>query len=74
LKDKLIRRWVEVMLDEPQGLELPPRGFAVGDAGYVAPSDDSEQVQVSIDPASNRLQKLEAFRPWEGTDILDLGY
>lgn len=73
LKDKLINEdGVEVMLDEPQGLELPPRGFAVGDAGYVAPSDDSEQVQVSIDPASNRLQKLEAFRPWEGTDILDL--
>ncbi len=73
LKDKLINEdGVEVMLDEPQGLELPPRGFAVGDAGYVAPSDDREQVQVSIDPASNRLQKLEAFRPWEGTDILDL--
>ena len=31
---------VAVKLDEPKGLDLPTRGFAVEDAGYVAPAED----------------------------------
>src|SRR6201999_2516292 len=35
LKDKLINnKGEEVMLDEPKGYEMPPKGFAVKDAGY----------------------------------------
>jgi len=59
----------QVKLDEPKGLELPPRGFAVEDAGYQAPAEDGSRVQVLVDPKSDRLQLLESFRPWEGTDL-----
>ncbi|HLT06221.1 MAG TPA: aconitate hydratase [Cyclobacteriaceae bacterium] len=58
-----------VKLDEPTGLELPTQGFAVEDAGYQAPAADSSQVEVVVDPNSDRLQLLEPFAPWEGTDL-----
>ncbi|MFD2245632.1 aconitate hydratase [Pontibacter ruber] len=61
-----------VKLDEPVGVELPPRGFAVEDAGYVAPAEDGSSVQVVVDPQSDRLQLLEGFKPWEGTDLKGL--
>jgi aconitate hydratase len=73
LVDKLINSdGEEVMLDEPRGIELPPQGFAVEDAGYVAPAEDGSSVEVAVDPKSDRLQLLEGFKPWEGTDLKGL--
>ncbi len=70
MKDKLINdKGEEVMLDEPKGYELPPAGFAVKDAGYQAPAVDGSKVEVLVDPQSSRLQLLEPFTPWEGTDL-----
>jgi aconitate hydratase len=70
LKDKLkTEDGKEVMLDEPTGVELPPTGFAVEDAGYQAPAVDGSGVEVVVKPDSNRLQLLEAFSAWEGTDL-----
>ncbi|MGB4399499.1 MAG: aconitase family protein, partial [Daejeonella sp.] len=63
---------VQVKLDEPQGLEMPLRGFAVEDAGYQAPAEDGTQVSVIVDPKSARLQLLDPFKAWEGTDITGL--
>ncbi|WP_149243742.1 aconitate hydratase [Dyadobacter sp. 32] len=62
----------EVMLEEPTGMELPTRGFAVEDAGYQAPAEDGSQVQVLVSPTSDRLQLLEPFPEWEGTDLTGL--
>ncbi|MEX2591141.1 MAG: aconitate hydratase [Anditalea sp.] len=62
----------QVRLEEPTGLEMPSKGFAVEDAGYQAPAEDSSQVEVVVDPNSDRLQLLEPFTPWEGTDIKGL--
>ena len=62
----------QVMLDEPRGLELPPRGFAVEDAGYQAPAEDGSKVNVIVDPKSERLQLLAPFAAWEGTDLKGL--
>ncbi|HUH48076.1 MAG TPA: aconitate hydratase, partial [Arenibacter sp.] len=53
----------EVKFDEPMGLELPPNGFEVEDAGFVAPEEDGSQVVVKVDPKSERLQLLESFTP-----------
>ncbi|MCS6968288.1 MAG: aconitate hydratase [Cytophagales bacterium] len=73
MKDKLINEdGEEVMLEEPQGLTFPPKGYAVEDPGYQAPAEDGSQVEVIIDPNSERLQRLEPFKPWEGTDLLGL--
>ena len=62
----------DVMLDEPTGVELPPHGFSVEDAGYQAPAQDGSDVQVVVQPDSKRLQLLEPFPAWEGTDLKDL--
>jgi len=61
-----------VKLDEPSGLELPAKGFAVEDNGYQAPAADGSTVQVLVDVQSERLQLLEPFAAWEGTDITSL--
>lgn len=61
-----------VRLEEPSGLELPTKGFAVEDAGYQAPAKDGSKVSVLVDPKSERLQLLEPFKAWEGTDLKGL--
>jgi aconitate hydratase len=65
-------RGEQVSLEEPSGLEMPSKGFAVEDAGYQAPAEDSSKAEVVVDPKSDRLQLLEPFSPWEGTDIKGL--
>jgi aconitate hydratase len=73
LKDKLKNsNGEEVLLKEPAGFELPPKGFEVEDAGYQAPAADGRNVQVKVAPDSKRLQLLEPFKAWEGTDLKDL--
>ncbi len=62
----------QVKLDPPSGEELPPKGFAVEDAGYLAPAADGSGVQVIVDPKSTRLQLLAPFQKWEGTDLKGL--
>jgi aconitate hydratase len=62
----------DVMLDEPQGIELPPKGFDAEDPGYEAPAADGSQVQVVVDPASDRLQLLEPFKPNRPDDFREL--
>ena len=73
LTDKLKNdKGEEVMLDEPTGYELPPAGFSVKDAGYTAPAVDGSKVSVLVDPKSDRLQLLEPFSAWEGTDLKNM--
>lgn len=59
----------QVMLDEPQGIEQPVKGYAVDDAGYQAPAEDGSGVNVLVSPTSDRLQLLAPFAAWEGTDL-----
>jgi aconitate hydratase len=73
LKDKLKNeKGEDVMLDEPTGVELPPKGFSVDDPGYQAPAKDGKSVQVAVKSDSQRLQLLEPFAAWEGTDLKGL--
>lgn len=62
----------QVKLDPPVGDELPQKGFAVEDAGYIAPALDGSKVQVAVSPTSDRLQLLDPFTAWEGTDLKGL--
>ncbi len=62
----------QVKLDPPTGDELPTKGFAVDDPGYQAPAEDGSNVVVEVSPTSDRLQLLEPFAPWEGTDLKGL--
>lgn len=64
MKDKLINKdGQEVMLDEPTGWELPPKGFEVKDDGYLAPMADGSGVNVAVADDSERLQLLTPFTP-----------
>ncbi len=58
----------KVKLSEPQGMELPPAGFDVKDAGYLAPPDDARDLKINVKPDSERLQLLEPFGEWTGKD------
>lgn len=73
LTDSLINEKGEaVKLDPPTGDELPVLGFAVEDAGYQAPAEDGSNVEVKVSPTSKRLQLLDPFAAWEGTDLKGL--
>jgi aconitate hydratase len=62
----------QVKLDEPKGIELPIKGFAVQDAGYQAPAADGSNVTVLVAENSSRLQLLAPFAAWEKQDIKGL--
>ena len=64
MTDKLINEnGEEVMLDEPTGWELPPKGFEVKDDGFLAPEEDGSHVEIAVKDDSERLQLLEPFTP-----------
>lgn len=64
ITDKLVNEnGQEVLLEEPTGMELPPLGFAVEDAGFIAPAEDGSSVVVKVAPTSDRLQLLHPFEP-----------
>lgn len=51
-----------VKLDPPTGIELPPNGFDVEDAGFQPPADNGQDINVVVNPESNRLQLLTPFK------------
>lgn len=56
----------------PQGAELPSQGYDAGVNTYQAPPEDRTQVNVVVDAKSTRLQLLEPFPKFEGTDPKDV--
>jgi len=56
----------------PIAPEVPEKGFVVAKDVYIPPSEKPEDVEVIIDPNSDRLQKLEPFKPWNGDDFTEL--
>ena len=69
ITDSLINKNGEkVMLDEPTGWELPPKGFEVKDDGYLAPEEDGSGVEIKVNPDSDRLELLTPFTPL-GNDL-----
>ncbi len=58
-----------IKLRVPTGYDLPEKGFALEDLGYQASVEDGSDVEVIIDPNSERLQFLEPFDSWDGQNI-----
>ena len=52
--------------------EVPGDGFDPGAETYVAPPEDGSDVEIVIDPDSQRLQVLNPFDPWDGEDFLNV--
>jgi len=61
-----------ITLEPPTANDLPAKGFASEVSGYIAPATNGQQVTVIVKPDSNRLQLLEPFAPWNGSDFIDL--
>ncbi len=62
----------EVKLAEPQGIELPPQGFDVEDAGYQEPAEDGSGIVVTVSGSSERLELLTPFAAWDGGEYESL--
>ena len=70
IEDQLMNEEGElVSLSEPNGIELPNKGFAVEDNGYQEPAEDGGHIEVNIDPNSDRLEVLTPFLSWNGENI-----
>lgn len=70
MNDTLINEDGEaVRLDIPRGLELPPKGFEVEDAGYLEPIADGSGIVVRVSSTSERLQLLEPFVPINDSEL-----
>jgi aconitate hydratase len=52
--------------------EVPQDGFILPEGVFVAPPDNSDDVEIIIDPNSKRLQRLEPFSKWNGNDFESL--
>ena len=61
-----------VKFNIPVGSELPERGFEVQDNGYQEPVKDGINIEVVVDPNSERLQLLTPFAEWDGNNILNM--
>ena len=73
LSDTLINKDGEkVRLDPPTGVELPPQGFDVEDAGFQAPSEHGSDLEVVVSPTSDRLQLLTPFTPITPEEVTDM--
>ena len=63
----------EVMLDPPKAApEVPSTGFDPGQASYFPPPDDGSDIEVAIDPNSQRLQVMTPWPAWDGNDFTDM--
>ena len=52
--------------------EVPATGFDRGENRYVPPTEDGSDIDIVIEPNSNRLQLLQPFEPWHGKDFTEL--
>ncbi|CAO1630731.1 unnamed protein product [Sympodiomycopsis kandeliae] len=65
----------EFKFSDPAGIELPSRGYDPGESTFAAPPESLEEranVNVAIDPSSDRLQFLAPFKPWDGKNPTNL--
>jgi aconitate hydratase len=61
-----------VRLDVPVGSVNPQNGYLRGENTFTAPDSSTGNVEVVIDPSSDRLQVLEPFRAWNGEPYMNL--
>ena len=61
------------MLQPPRPApEVPARDFESRREHYVAPPADGRSIDLAVDPASERLQLMKPWAPWDGEDFLDM--
>jgi aconitate hydratase len=58
-----------IKFEPPQGEELPAKGFARVEEGFIPPAENGDAVVVEVPPNSERLQLLQPFPRWDGRDF-----
>ncbi|MCH8224700.1 MAG: aconitate hydratase, partial [Chloroflexi bacterium] len=51
--------------------EVPEKQFDQGTQYYVAPPEDGSNIEIHVDPNSDRIQVLQPWAPWDGEDVID---
>jgi len=73
MKDEIVKPdGSKFKFQPPSGDALPPTGYDQGANVYQAPPEDRSNVQVIVDPNSQRLQLLTPFNKWNGEDYENL--
>ena len=52
--------------------EVPEKSYARGQMLYVAPGGTDKNMEITINPNSDRLQRLEPWPAWDGSDFLNM--
>ena len=52
--------------------EVPAMDFDRGRPTYVTPPEDGSAITLAVDPASDRLQLMEPWPPWDGRDFMHM--
>lgn len=61
------------MLEAPKPApEVPEQGFAARRERYIAPPPDGRNVDLAVDPNSERIQLMHPWPAWDGQDFLDM--
>ncbi len=63
----------EFMLEPPKPApEVPAQDFDTGASRYEAPPADGGDIELTVDPNSERLQLLQPWNAWDGEDLIDM--
>ena len=52
--------------------EVPKEPFDRGEPSYVAPPKDGSDIEIAVDPHSQRIQIMEPWPPWDGNDLMQM--
>ena len=52
--------------------EVPKDGFKIPEGIFITPPENSDTLEIIIDPNSKRLQRLEPFSKWDGEDFEEI--
>ena len=63
----------EFMFEPPSAApEVPAQNFASGASVYEPPPADSSDIELAVDPNSERIQLMKPWPAWEGNDFTDM--
>jgi aconitate hydratase A / 2-methylisocitrate dehydratase len=63
----------EFRLEAPKPApEVPKSNFDPGRSFYVSPPENSEGIELAVDPNSGRLQLMQPWPEWDGKDFVDM--
>lgn len=74
LTDALIDENGEPFRLEPprEAPEVPPNGFDKGSPAFFSPPENGSDIEIAVDPKSERIEILRPWKPWDGQDYVDL--